>query len=134
MVTYPKIFAAGCSLFGVGNLKALDDDTHKFESHYLFDLLFRGSTPDEEREKIYRERSPCFHADKIESPLVMLQGDADKVVPLEQATEMERVMKKNGADVKLVVFEGEGHGFKMQENIKRSIEQEEALWKRTLLV
>jgi dipeptidyl aminopeptidase/acylaminoacyl peptidase len=134
MVTYPKVFAAGCSLFGIGNLKALADDTHKFESHYLFDLLFPDNTPEEEREKIYRDRSPCFHADKIERPLLMLQGDADKVVPLEQATEMERVMKKNGADVKLVVFEGEGHGFNMQENIKRSIEEEESLWKRTLLV
>lgn len=130
---FPKVFAAGNSLFGVSNLKTLASDTHKFESHYLFDLIFPDTATEEEREKVYYERSPCFHANKIERPLLLLQGDKDKVVPLNQAEEMERVLKAKGADVKLVVFEGEGHGFQMEANIKRAIEEEEALWKRTLL-
>jgi dipeptidyl aminopeptidase/acylaminoacyl peptidase len=111
----------------------LASDTHKFESHYLFDLIFPPTATEEEKEKVYYDRSPCFHANKIERPLLLLQGDKDMVVPLNQAVEMERVLKAKGADVKLVVFEGEGHGFAMEENIKRSIEEEEALWKRTLL-
>ena len=130
---FPKVFAAGNSLFGVSNLKTLASDTHKFESHYLFDLIFPDTATEEEREKVYFERSPCFHADKIERPLLILQGDKDKVVPLSQAEEMEKVLKAKGADVKLVVFEGEGHGFAMEANIKRAIEEEESLWKRTLL-
>lgn len=65
--------------------------------------------------------------------MVLLQGDLDKVVPLEQSEEMERILKSQGKDVKLVVFEGEGHGFTMKENILKAIEEEEALWKRTLL-
>jgi dipeptidyl aminopeptidase/acylaminoacyl peptidase len=133
MCMFPKAFAAGNSLFGISNLKTLAADTHKFESHYLFDLIFPDTATEEEREKVYYERSPCFHASKIQRPLLMLQGDKDKVVPLNQAEEMERVLKAKGADVKLVVFEGEGHGFAMKENIKRAIEEEEALWRRTLL-
>lgn len=133
MVTFPLLFAAGCSLYGIGNLKTLAADTHKFESHYLFDLLFPPTVTEEEKEKIYYERSPCFHADKIQRPLVLLQGSVDKVVPLEQSVEMERLLKAQGKDVKLVVFEGEGHGFTMKENIMQAIMEEEALWKRTLL-
>jgi dipeptidyl aminopeptidase/acylaminoacyl peptidase len=133
MCMFPTTFAAGNSLFGISNLKTLVSDTHKFESHYLFDLLFPASTPEEERQKIYLERSPCFHAEMIERPLLILQGDEDRVVPMNQAVEMERVLKGKGADVTLVVFEGEGHGFGKEENIKRAIEEEEKLWRRTLL-
>lgn len=133
MVTFPLSFTAGCSLYGIGNLKMLAADTHKFESHYLFDLLFPSTTTEEEREKVYYERSPCFHADKIQRPLVLLQGSIDKVVPLEQSVEMEKILKGQGKDVRLVVFEGEGHGFTMKENIMQAIKEEEDLWKRTLL-
>lgn len=133
MCTFPKAFAAGNSLFGIGNLRSLAADTHKFESHYLFALLFPEGTPKEEQEKIYDDRSPCLHAKNIERPLLLLQGDQDRVVPPEQAFEMEKILKEKGADVKLVLFEGEGHGFKMKENLQRAIEEEEGLWKRTLL-
>jgi dipeptidyl aminopeptidase/acylaminoacyl peptidase len=133
MCMFPTTFAAGNSLFGISNLKTLASDTHKFESHYLFNLIFPPTATDEEREKVYYERSPCLHASKIERPLLILQGDKDRVVPLNQAVEMESILKEKGADVKLVVFEGEGPGFQRGENIRRAIEEEEALWKRTLL-
>jgi dipeptidyl aminopeptidase/acylaminoacyl peptidase len=133
MCSFPTSFSAGCSLYGIGNLKSLAADTHKFESHYLFKLLFPSDTSEDEKEKIYYERSPCFHAQKIERPLVLLQGDIDRVVPMEQAKEMEAILKGQGKDVQLVVFEGEGHGFVRQENIMRALEEEEKLWSRTLL-
>lgn len=133
MCMFPTTFAAGNSLFGISNLRALASDTHKFESHYLFDLIFPPSASQEERELVYTERSPCLHAERIERPLLILQGDKDSVVPMNQALEMERVLKGKGADVTLIVFEGEGHGFAREENIKRAIEEEEKLWKRTLL-
>ncbi len=130
---FPKSFAAGCSLYGIGDLKALGEFTHKFESHYLFNLLWKEGTGEEEQEKVYKERSPCFHVGKIESPLLLLQGDKDKVVPLEQALGMKKVMEDGGKDAKLIVFEGEGHGFVMREHIKRAIEEEEGLWRTTLV-
>ncbi|TVY54291.1 Dipeptidyl aminopeptidase BIII [Lachnellula cervina] len=133
LITYPDVFAAGCSLYGVTSLKLLAQDSHKFEGHYLFALMFPEDTTEDNKEKIYYDRSPVFHADKITKPLTLLQGADDKVVPIGQALEMEKAMKENGVDVKLVVFEGEGHGWKMKENMKRSIEEEENMWKKTLL-
>ncbi|KAG0649649.1 Dipeptidyl aminopeptidase BIII [Hyphodiscus hymeniophilus] len=133
LVNFPKLWAGGNSLYGIGNLKTLSTDTHKYESHYLYRLIFPDDTTEEEKEKVYRDRSPCLHADKIESPLLLLQGADDRVVPLPQSEEMERVMKKGGKDVKLVVFEGEGHGFRAEKNLKASLLEEEKLWRRTLL-
>jgi dipeptidyl aminopeptidase/acylaminoacyl peptidase len=133
LISFPKLWAGGNSKFGVGNLDSMAMMTHKFESHYLFALLFPGDTSEKERQKIYWERSPVFHAEKIESSLLILQGDEDRVVPLDQAEEMTRVLKSSGKDVKLVVFQGEGHGFRMQENVKTAILEEEKLWRRTLL-
>ena len=133
LVTFPKLWAGGNSLYGIGNLKSLSTDTHKFVSHYLYALIFAEDASEEEKEKVYRDRSPCLHAEKIESPLLLLQGADDRVVPLVQAVEMERVMKKEGKDVKLVVFEEEGHGFRSKKSLKASIQEEEKLWRRTLL-
>lgn len=134
LVTYPTLYAAGNSLYGIGNLKLLASGTHKFESHFLFNLIFAPDATEEEKENIYWERSPRNHAAKIERPLLLLQGDADGVVPLDQAIEMEKLLKESGKDITLIVFEGEGHGFKKQESNKRATEEEENLWRRTLFV
>jgi dipeptidyl aminopeptidase/acylaminoacyl peptidase len=133
LITYPTLYAAGDSEYGIGNLKLLESGTHKFESNYLFALMFPEGTSRQEQLKIYQDRSPAFHAEKIESPLLLLQGSEDQVVPMEQSVEMERVLKEGGKDVKLVVFEGEGHGFRKGENLKRALVEQEGLWRRTLL-
>jgi dipeptidyl aminopeptidase/acylaminoacyl peptidase len=133
LCTYPDLFAAGSSLYGISNLETLATGTHKFESHYLFPLMFVKGASEEEQKKILWDRSPCHHADKIKSPLLILQGSIDQVVPLEQALEMEKVMREGGKDITIRVFEGEGHGFKQEKNVKIAREEEEALWRRTLL-
>ena len=48
------MFAAGASHYGVADLGALAQDTHKFESRYLDGLV--GPWP--EAEALYGERSP----------------------------------------------------------------------------
>ncbi|KAG9232224.1 Alpha/Beta hydrolase protein [Amylocarpus encephaloides] len=133
LVHHPNVFASGCSLYGVGNLKDFVTKTHKFESHYLFNLLFPSDTLELDRGRIYKTRSLCLHGNKIEAPLLLLQGDKDNVVLLSQGVDMERVLREKGKDVRLVVFEGEGHGWKGSEAIKRSVEEEEGLWGRTLV-
>jgi len=133
LVSYPTLYAAGNSLYGVSDLQQLAEGTHKFESHYLYALLFKPDATEEEKAKIYHDRSPLFHTDKVERPLLLLQGNIDRVVPIAQALEMEKGVRENGGDVKLVIMKGEGHGFRMQKHIIRATEEEETLWRRTLL-
>jgi len=56
------------SLYGVSDLKRLEEDTHKFESKYLNGLI-GGSY--EEVPEVYKERSPISHVDKINTPLLV---------------------------------------------------------------
>ncbi|RDW80973.1 hypothetical protein BP5796_05671 [Coleophoma crateriformis] len=131
---YPNVFSGGVSEYGVSDLKLLMKDTHKFESHYLQPLLFDEDATKEEQEKIFRDRSPLYHADRIVAPLLLLQGTEDHVVPPNQAIEMERIVKANGGEVKLIFFQGEGHGFRIGRNIWRAIEEEEAWWVKQLVL
>ncbi|KDQ57918.1 hypothetical protein JAAARDRAFT_129506 [Jaapia argillacea MUCL 33604] len=117
----PATFAAGTSSYGVSDLRKLAEDTHKFESRYLEKLV--GGTPELVPE-IYKERSPVFHADKIMSPLLILQGSIDAVVPPEQAEAIVKDIEARGGKVEYILFEGEGHGWRKAENIKIAMEKE----------
>lgn len=130
---FPSLFAGGVSCYGIGNVATLVSDTHKFESHYANKLLFPSDATEEEKEKIMIDRSSCFKAGQIKAPTLLLQGLEDRVVPPNQAEEMEKAIKASGGVVKLVMFEGEGHGFRDSENILKAKMEEEEWWKKTLL-
>ena len=109
-------FASGASYFGVADLVTFHADTHKFESHY--DDYLVGPWP--EAIDLYRERSPVTHADSISDPLLLLQGLDDKVVPPSQSEVIVEALKRRGVPYAYIAFEGEGHGFRKAENIKRA--------------
>lgn len=102
------IFAAGVSRYGIGDLEMLVGDTHKFESRYPYKLV--GSYPQD--QQVYVDRSPIHHVDRLSSPMLILQGMDDKVVPPNQAVAMADAVRAKGLPVALVMFEGEGHGFR----------------------
>lgn len=115
-LTFHDDFAAGASYYGVGDLMALAEDTHKFESRYLDGLV--GAYPED--EDTYVLRSPLFHADEISCPVILLQGLDDTVVPPEQAEAMVAALDAGGVPYAYLEFEGEGHGFRKAETIRRA--------------
>lgn len=135
LCNFPKIWAGGISLYGISGLEILYKTTHKFEAHYMDYLLFGGAKniDDKEKEALFHDRSPCYHADKIKAPTLLLQGSDDKVVPPDQAIDMEKSIKAIGGDVRLVMFDGEGHGFRKAPNVLKAKEEEEAWWTKTLV-
>ena len=119
-LTFRDAFKAGASYYGISDLEALTRDTHKFESRYLDSLI--GPYP-EERDR-YRERSPIHFTDRLSCPLILFQGLEDEVVPPNQAEMMVEALQAKGLPVAYVPFEGEQHGFRRSENIRRSLEAE----------
>lgn len=117
-LAFRDVFAAGVSLYGIGDLEALARDTHKFESRYLDRLV--GPYPAD--VDVYHERSPVHHVDGIDCALIVLQGSEDKVVPPAQAEAMAEAVRGKGRPVALVMFDGEGHGFRQAANIVRATE------------
>ena len=110
------VFTAGISHFGIGDLTALVADTHKFESRYP-ELLI-GVWPDE--SDVYADRSPINHVDRLRAPILLTQGTDDKVVPSNQAETFADAARTKGLPVALIMYDGEGHGFRRAENIINS--------------
>jgi dipeptidyl aminopeptidase/acylaminoacyl peptidase len=119
-LTFRDVFSAGASYYGVGDLEALARDTHKFESRYLDGLV----APYPEGRDVYVARSPVNHVDRLSCPVIFLQGLEDKIVPPNQAEEMVAALRRKGVPVAYLAFEGEQHGFRKAENIKRALEAE----------
>lgn len=101
-------YTAGVSRYGIGDLEVLATDTHKFESRYLDSLV--GPYP--AAKQVYLDRSPVHHVDQLSTPMLILQGLDDLVVPPNQATAMAEAVRAKGLEVELRTYRGEGHGFR----------------------
>ncbi len=119
-LTFRDVFRAGASYYGVSDLELLARETHKFESRYFERLV--GPYP--ERRDVYRARSPIHFVDRLSCPVIFFQGLEDRVVPPNQADLMVAALRRKGVPVAYLAFEGEGHGFRRADTIKRTLEAE----------
>lgn len=119
-LAFRDVFNVGASYYGIGDLEALAKDTHKFEARYLDSMI--GPYPEE--QNLYVERSPIHHTDGLSCPVILFQGLEDKIVLPNQAEAMLDALRNKGIPVAYLPFEGEQHGFRKSENIKRSLDAE----------
>jgi dipeptidyl aminopeptidase/acylaminoacyl peptidase len=115
-----RVFAGAVAWYGVTDLSALAADTHDFESRYMDRLVGPLTTA----AATYRDRSPIHRADDLVGRVLLLQGADDPIVPLDQAERFADRLRSGGADVELMVFEGESHGFRRTASIEAALEAE----------
>ena len=125
-LTFHDTFTAGASRYGIADLAVLAQDTHKFESRYLDRLV--GRWPED--KDVYDQRSPIHNVEQLATPMVILQGLEDPIVPPNQAHLMAQKLKENGIPHTLIEFPDEGHGFRKAPNITKAIEAELAFFAR----
>ena len=123
-LAFHRLFAAGACYYGIGDLAALTQDTHKFEAHYLDRLV--GPWP--EIAAVYQARSPRWHARQITAPVIFFQGLEDRVVPPAQCRDMVQALRENGIHTECHEFPGEGHGFRRAETIAACLTAEVAFY------
>jgi dipeptidyl aminopeptidase/acylaminoacyl peptidase len=121
-------FAAGADHFGVADLEALARDTHKFESRYLDRLV--GPYP--AARDVYVERSPIHHVERLNRPLIVLQGSEDVIVPPAQSETIVDALRERKVPVAYLLFDGEQHGFRRAENIRRALDAELSFYAQVL--
>jgi dipeptidyl aminopeptidase/acylaminoacyl peptidase len=117
-------FAAGADYFGICDLTGFDEETHKFESRYTEWL----AGPREG----WAQRSPITHADRIRAPVIVLQGDEDRVVPPSQSEKIVAALERNGVPHAYLVFEGKQHGFRRAASRRRAVEAELSFYAQVL--
>lgn len=122
LVRHRDLFAAGVVLYPVTDLAELDATTHRFERSYSATLVGPPSQ--------YRARSPITDAATLARPLLLLHGDCDPVVTVGQSRSYVKEALVGGADVELVVFEGEGHGWKKSETVVAELHRIDAFLHR----
>jgi dipeptidyl aminopeptidase/acylaminoacyl peptidase len=114
------VFSAATSYYGVADLRSFASETHDFESRYLDGLL--GPLPG--FEAVYTERAPVGHVNEATSPILLLQGLDDPIVPPAQSEAIAAALAKHGIPYAYLSFEGESHGFRKAETRMTAVEAE----------
>ncbi|MBB1061488.1 S9 family peptidase [Marilutibacter spongiae] len=111
----PGEFKTGVDIFGVANwVRTLESIPPYWES--FREALYQEIGNPETQHDFLVETSPLFHADKIDVPLMVLQGANDPRVIKPESDDIVAAVRKNGVPVEYVVFDDEGHGFSKKKN------------------
>jgi dipeptidyl aminopeptidase/acylaminoacyl peptidase len=109
----PERFAAAVVLYPVTDLADMAERSHRFERHYTDTLV--GPLP--EFAEVMRDRSPFSYAHLLTAtPLLVLHGEVDPVVPVDQSRVLAERVRAAGGVAELHVYPGEGHGFRQRDH------------------
>ena len=117
LTSFPKLFCAGASLYGVVNF-----DTYFKNVHPSMVEMARSEFGDPVMQsQLLRDLSPINRIDDVNCPTILFHGQNDPIVPLSESEQIYQSLKCNGIETKLVVFPDEGHGFLMERNRIRCV-------------
>jgi len=110
----PGAFEVGIDIFGISNwYRTVQSIPSWWEAQRASLSMEMGDFDDED---YFRSISPLFHAENIESPLLVIQGANDPRVLKIESDEIVAAARANGVEVEYIVFDDEGHGFTKKEN------------------
>jgi dipeptidyl aminopeptidase/acylaminoacyl peptidase len=75
-----------------------------------------GDERDPKMREFLNRISPLTNAHKIKKPLFVAQGLQDPRIPVSEAEQIVKAVRKNGVDVWYLLAEDEGHGFGKKSN------------------
>jgi dipeptidyl aminopeptidase/acylaminoacyl peptidase len=102
----PERWAAAVDLFGISNFETFMRHTGPWRMRHR-----AAEYGDPERDaELLREISPIHRVDRISAPLMVVQGDRDTRVPMEESDQMVEAIRRKGGTIEYLVFEDEGHG------------------------
>jgi acetyl esterase/lipase len=99
------------SYFGASNLTTILKQSTPFGLSVREPSLKRllGAAP-AENEAVAKLASPVFHLDATDPPLLLLHGDQDPQMPINQSHELEGAYDAQGLEATLLVVHGAAHG------------------------
>ncbi|MBZ9603309.1 alpha/beta hydrolase family protein [Phyllobacterium chamaecytisi] len=113
----PDKFACAVDLVGISNLLTFLDTIPEYwktrKSVYRSRL---GDFSTEEGRRFLEERAPLNHVDRIERPLLIVQGANDVRVKASESEQIVSAMQRHGIPVTYVLYPDEGHGVQRMEN------------------
>ena len=108
----PDLYAAAVDIVGPSNLNTMLESIPPYWEAGRKLLYARMADPSTlEGERWLNERSPLFSADKIRTPLLVVQGANDPRVNRAEAEQIVIALRDRGFDVEYIMAPDEGHGF-----------------------
>ncbi len=108
----PKLYACGVDIVGPSNIFTLLESVPAYwEAGRAFLYGMVGDPNTVEGKKRITSASPLFSADKIERPLLIIQGANDPRVKKAEADQIVIALRDRGHDVSYILADDEGHGF-----------------------
>jgi len=115
-VTYtPDLYCCAVDYVGVSNLLTFLQTIPPYWKPYLEMMYAMVGDPEKDREMM-EAYSPALHADKIKTPLLVIQGANDPRVNIDEADQIVRSLRAREIEVPYMVKYNEGHGFHNEEN------------------
>jgi dipeptidyl aminopeptidase/acylaminoacyl peptidase len=111
----PDFFKCSVDIVGPSNLFTLLQSIPPYWAPMISEFHMRMGDPKTD-EKLLRDASPLFKADKIKVPLLIGQGANDPRVKQAESEQIVAAIEKNGGGVTYVLYPDEGHGFARPEN------------------
>ena len=101
---------AVCDWFGPSDFLTMPIGKRQFKAGQDPEVKFLGGSI-AEKQTLAEQCSPATHVTKDAPPFLIMHGDQDPLVPLQQSQLLYDLLKAAGVDSKLIVMEGSGHGF-----------------------
>lgn len=115
-VTYtPDLYCCAVDYVGVSNLLTFLQTIPPYWKPYLEMMYAMVGDPEKDRAMM-EAYSPALHADKIKTPLLVIQGANDPRVNIDEADQIVRSLRAREIEVPYMVKYNEGHGFHNEEN------------------
>ncbi len=105
----PDRWAAAVDLFGIANFVTFLEQTGPWRRKHR--AAEYGEDP-----AFLETISPIHRADRIRTPLLVIQGDHDTRVPPSESEQIVETVRRNEGVVEYVLFEREGHGIQLLPN------------------
>ncbi|MEO1392383.1 MAG: alpha/beta fold hydrolase [Cyanobacteria bacterium J06634_5] len=113
----PERYAAGASIVGPSSLITLMENIPPYwiPIQDSMDLRVGDPTDPVDRERL-QAQSPLFSADRIQMPLLVVQGENDPRVLQQESDQIVKALRDLNRPVEYLVAEDEGHGFRKEIN------------------
>ncbi|MFN2567200.1 MAG: alpha/beta fold hydrolase, partial [Gemmatimonadaceae bacterium] len=114
----PEVFACGVDYVGPSSLITLIESFPAYWRPFLEGSFYYhiGNPADSAAREDMRKRSPLFFVERIQDPLLVVQGANDPRVTKREADQIVTALRDRGVKVQYLLAANEGHGFLNPEN------------------
>ncbi len=124
----PELYKCVVAIAGVSDIPAmLEEEEKRFgDESAIYDYWVKRLGDPKVDLAQMKAASPALQAQNFKVPVLLIHGEDDDIVPIDQSKRMEKALRAAGKDVQFVTVEDEGHHFSKPESDLKLLTELEA--------